>query len=326
MENWQPCISWEDAKLRCELIHKLRMFFYERDVIEVETPIMSSGTVTDPFLDAFTTQYTYFPDTNLNTAKTLFLQTSPEFAMKRLLASGYKSIYQICKAFRHEAYGTYHNPEFTLLEWYRIGFDHFALMDEVEVLLVKLLNTPKATRVSYKDVFLQYLNINPLESQIASLIKILQQHNLDVSWITETDTVDTLLQVIFSEVIEPRIGLDAPCFVYDFPLNQASLAKASVEDSRVAHRFECYFKGIELANGFYELSDSGEQVARFNKDNQRRSSLNKKSVDIDINFIHALESGLPNCSGVALGVDRLIMLALNKEHIKNVITFPVERA
>lgn len=324
--NWKPSLHWEDAKSRAEILHKVRCFFIDNNIIEVETPVLSQGTITDPYIEAFSTPYNYLSDSDSSSSKALYLQTSPEYSMKRLLASGYQSIYQISKAFRDEPYGRFHNPEFTLLEWYRIDIDHLQLMDEVEELLVKVLGQIETKKISYQNIFLEFLDIDPLDTSREKLLTVLNFHQKDIDWITEKDQADTLLQVIFSEIIERKMESNIAYFVYDFPINQASLARKSIIDERVAHRFECYFNGIELANGFYELTDPIEQEERFLKDNEQRKVNNSLDKPIDKRFIEAIENGLPDCSGVALGLDRLVMISLDKTHIEDVITFPVNEA
>jgi len=315
-------MNWEVAKQRADLIAKVRRFFAERDVVEVETPCLSQGTVTDVHLEAFSVPLTVDKGNDVK----LYLQTSPEFAMKRLLARGYQSIYQLGKAFRNEDQGRYHNPEFTMLEWYRLGFDHHMLMDEVSDLLMAILDCNKPTMMTYQEVFLSILSVDPLDASCEDL-KILIESRGDLdNWLREEDNKDTLLQFIFASYIETQIGIDAPAIVYEFPSSQASLAKISRNDSRVAERFEVYFKGLELANGFNELTDANEQTRRFESDNVERKKLGLEEKPIDHRFIAALNSGLPDCAGVALGVDRLIMIALEKYTIEDVLTFPVKDA
>ncbi|GAA0812254.1 elongation factor P--(R)-beta-lysine ligase [Colwellia asteriadis] len=328
--SWQTTLSWENAKKRSEILQQIRNFFSERNVTEVETPALSQGTVTDVYLDALSCEYNYDGDSLPDQARCLYLQTSPEFHMKRLLASGYGCIYQIAKAFRHEEMGRHHNPEFTMLEWYRVGFDHFKLMAEVEALLIDILGCAKPVYFSYQAIFEKVVAIDPLNTTQQALLSLLEKKGKLSDWLIEDsqkdDDNDLLLQFIFSEIIEPTIGLTSPCFIYDFPRSQASLAKISTGDSRVAERFECYFKGVELANGFNELTDAKQQQSRFEHDNLKRSTLALDTKPIDKNFIAALEQGFPNCAGVALGVDRLVMLALGAEDIADVLSFPISRA
>ncbi|TPH16135.1 elongation factor P--(R)-beta-lysine ligase [Litorilituus lipolyticus] len=324
--NWQPTLSWQHAKKRADIIKQIRGFFAERDVVEVETPALSQGTVTDVHLEGIKCQYDYLSNSAVNCSQTLYLQTSPEFHMKRLLASGYGDIYQICKSFRHEGFGSHHNPEFTMLEWYRKGFDHFALMKEVSDLLATILKCQEPIFVTYQELFKRYVNIDPLVADRHELLAVIKEHDKLSDWLNEEVNIDTLLQFIFSEIIEQHIGGDVPYFVYNFPARQASLAKLSSEDPRVARRFECYFHGIELANGFDELIDPIIQLERFKQDNKLREQSKLESKAIDEHFIFALKSGLPECAGVALGIDRLVMLALQTQNIEDVLTFSIENA
>ena len=324
--NWQPTLSWQNAQKRSEVLHQIRQFFAERKVIEVETPALSQGTVTDVYLDALSCKYDFLADSPAGHSTELFLQTSPEFHMKRLLASGYGCIYQIAKAFRHEESGKNHNPEFTMLEWYRIGFDQFDLMTEVADLLQVVLGGNKAVLSSYQDIFMKTVSVDPLGTNFDELVGVLKKHGKAADWLIEMNDADLLLQFIFTEIIEPTIGLNEPQFIYDFPVAQASLAKRSIDDARVAQRFECYFEGIELVNGFNELTDATEQLARFEEDNAKRVVQGLPVKPIDKNFITALKHGLPQCSGVALGIDRLVMLALDCRQINEVVSFGIENA
>jgi len=324
--SWQSSLTWESAKARSEIITNIRLFFEKRQVIEVETPILSSGTITDIHLEAFTSRYNFLSDNNAECSSTLYLNTSPEFAMKRLLASGYGCIYQICKSFRHEEYGRHHNPEFTMLEWYRLGYDHVDLMNEVAEFLIDILNCPPCTQVSYQQIFIEHTGIDPLNVSNSELIALLKSKNKLSLWLQDEDDTDLLLPYVFSEIIEPLIGIDAPCFIYNYPSSQASLAKISSQDPRVADRFECYYQGIELVNGFHELTDAKQQKIRFDEDNKKRRSKGLENRPIDTRFINALSHGIPDCAGVAVGIDRLVMLALKKKHINKVISFSIENA
>ncbi len=324
--SWQPTLTWKDAQKRAEIIRKIRQFFVDRNVLEVETPALSQGTVTDVHLDAFNCHYDFFRDSSNQQSKNLYLQTSPEFHMKRLLAAGYDSIFQIAKAYRHEEFGQHHNPEFTLLEWYRLGFDHFQLMDEVSQLLKLVLGCTQTVSITYQNIFIKEVGLDPLIASREELLAIINRYNKIESWLIKEKNNDILLQFIFSEIIEPVIDKNIPCFVYNFPKSQASLAKICSEDNRVSQRFECYYQGLELANGFNELTDSKQQLLRFQEDNKQRKVLGNIEKPIEHYFISALEHGLPRCSGVALGIDRLVMIALNKKEIKEVISFSIDRA
>ncbi|MCE7537516.1 elongation factor P--(R)-beta-lysine ligase [Aliivibrio fischeri] len=321
-QNWMPSASIEQLQQRADILAAIRSFFFKRKVMEVDTPAMSHATVTDVHLHTFQTDFIgpgYADGTHL------YFMTSPEFHMKRLLAAGSGCIYQINKAFRNEEAGRYHNPEFTMLEWYRLGFDHHDLMDEMNELLTLVLKCDNAERMTYQEAFIQVLGVCPLEASMDELRAVAAPLGLsDIADIEEDR--DTLLQLLFSMGVEVKIGQDVPAFVYDFPASQAALAKINPSDPRVAERFEVYFKGIELANGFHELDNAKEQLMRFEEDNAKRKSMGLIEQPIDYHLIAALEAGLPNCSGVALGIDRLIMLAMGEKHIEQVTAFPFDRA
>lgn len=320
--DWQPSASIAKLQQRALLLASIRQFFAERQVLEVETPAISHATVTDVHLHTFQTD---FIGPGYADGSHLYLMTSPEFHMKRLLAAGSGCIYQIGKAFRNEENGRYHNPEFTMLEWYRVGFDHHDLMAEMDALLQQVLQCEAAEKMTYQNAFLQVLGVCPLEASMQQLKVV--GNELGLSDIAESEEDrDTLLQLLFSVGVESKIGLQVPAIVYDFPASQAALARINKQDPRVADRFEVYFKGIELANGFHELDDAKEQLARFEADNQKRVEMGLSPQPIDHHLIAALEAGLPACAGVALGIDRLIMLALNCDHIDDVTAFPFPKA
>ena len=320
--EWKPTASVEQLRQRAGILAKIRQFFAERDVLEVDTPAMSHATVTDVHLHTFQTE---FVGPGYADGSKLYFMTSPEFHMKRLLAAGSGCIYQINKAFRNEENGRYHNPEFTMLEWYRVGFNHHKLMDEMDALLQLVLGCASAQRLTYQQAFIKVLGVCPLEGSIDELKASARTLGLSDIADPEEDR-DTLLQLLFSIGVEGKIGQDAPAFVYDFPASQAALAKINQADPRVADRFEVYFKGIELANGFHELDNPQEQLNRFESDNAKRIEMGLSPQPIDHHLIAALESGLPECAGVALGIDRLIMLAIGCDHIDQVTAFPFPRA
>lgn len=309
--NWQPTTSLTALKARANLLAKIREFFAARQVLEVETPLLSHATIPDPNIHSFATQYF---------KETLYLQTSPEFAMKRLLAKGSGDIFQICKAFRNEEHGFQHNPEFTILEWYRVGFDHHALMQDMDDFLHFLLNTNPAEKVTYQAVFQKYLSIDPLNCSTSELIAYAKQHGINE--IPDLDK-DSWLNLLFAEIIEPKLGLNRPTFIYNYPASQAALAKINGD---IAERFELFIDGIELANGFHELTDATEQRMRFEEENDKRLKQNLPTAPLDENFLAALKHGMPNCAGVAVGIDRLLLLIARKKNIKHVISFPVTHA
>jgi elongation factor P--(R)-beta-lysine ligase len=310
---------------RAQLLSKIRSFFATRRILEVETPLAYPYASTAPHLTSFSTQY-YLPGNNVN-PKTLYLQTSPEFAMKILLAQDSGDIYQICKAFRNTEQGKLHNPEFTILEWYRIGFDHHKLMDEMDEFLHWTLNAANAERYTYADIFAKYLNINPHQTTCNNLQKLVNKNGINVTDdLDNPNNKDTWLQLLFTHLIEPNLGNNnQPVFIYNFPESQAMLAKLQMGDAQnptVAERFEVYFKGIELANGFHELNDALVQRKRFEAENQMRTELGLPTIPLDEKLLQSLPQ-LPDCAGVAVGVDRLLMLAMGKNTLQDVINFPI---
>lgn len=320
LTHWQPSANIQNLLKRAKIIAEIRQFFTERGLLEVETPVLSEFGVTDLHLSTFNTEFIAPFEAK---SKTLWLSTSPEYHMKRLLAAGSGPIFQIGKVFRNEEAGNRHNPEFTMLEWYRPHFNMHRLINEVDDLLQQILDCPPAESLSYQFVFQEYVGLDPLSAERQELIEAARKRNFMAD---ENEDRDTLLQFLFSEVVEPQIGKDKPVAVYHFPSTQAALAQVSSEDQRVAERFEFYYKGLELANGFHELTDAREQLRRFEQDNRQREKHGLPARDIDMRFISALESGMPSASGVALGVDRLIMVALGCEHIRDVISFAVDNA
>ncbi|WP_435274935.1 elongation factor P--(R)-beta-lysine ligase [Psychrobium sp. nBUS_13] len=320
--QWQPSASIATLKNRAKIIAKIREFFEKRQVMEVETPTLSQATVTDVHLHTFDTT---FVGPGFADGKQLYMQTSPEFHMKRLLCAGSGAIYQMSKAFRNEESGRHHNPEFTMLEWYQPNYDHMTLIDEVDELLQAVLSTQQCEIISYQHLFIQHLELDPLSADIEVIRKVALSYDFGDFVATESNK-DTLLQCLFCFVIEPKIGLEKPIAVYNFPASQAALAQLEHADKRVARRFEFYYQGIELANGFHELQDANEQLGRFKQDNKERLKEGLTEQPIDYRLIEALAHGLPNCAGVALGIDRLIMLALQQKHIRDVISFDVSRS
>lgn len=272
---------------------------------------MASSTVTDPFIQSF------------NIHQKWYLQTSPEYAMKRLLAAGSGSIYQICKAFRDDETGKLHNPEFTMLEWYRLGFDHHQLMQEMDDFFQAVIQTKPAEKISYQKLFEKYFQINPHQATLETLQNIAHEKQLIIT--SNNLTKDDWLQLLMTHFIEPELGRECPLFIYDFPASQAALAKIRQDHFPVAERFEVYIHGIELANGYHELSDANEQRQRFANDLIKRKKLNYATPPVDEYLLAAIEHGLPDCAGVALGIDRLIMIAAQKTAIAEVVSFTIDR-
>ncbi|MBN7123412.1 MULTISPECIES: elongation factor P--(R)-beta-lysine ligase [Erwinia] len=319
--SWLPGASISNLLKRAAIMAEIRRFFADRGVLEVETPAMSQATVTDVHLVPFQTR---FVGPGAAQGLDLYLMTSPEYHMKRLLAAGSGPIFQLCRSFRNEEAGRHHNPEFTMLEWYRPHYDMYRLMNEVDDLLQQVLECAPAETLSYQQAFIRHLEMDPLSADKTQMREVAEKLGVGDLANREEDR-DTLLQLLFMMGVEPQIGKDKPAFVYHFPASQASLAEISTEDHRVAERFEVYFKGIELANGFRELTDSREQKQRFDQDNRKRAARGLPQQPIDTNLLDALAHGMPDCSGVALGVDRIVMLALKADSLSEVIAFPVDR-
>lgn len=317
MPNWKPTASIETLKARAEIMAQVRQFFSERDILEVETPLLSQYSVTDRYMKSFAVK-DFMGEEG-------YLQTSPEYAMKRLLAAGSGSIYQICKAFRQDELGRRHNPEFTMLEWYVEGFDHHQLMEQLFELLGTLSSSPlKKVSLTYQSAFERYLNINLFTISDAELQALSEQLLGDLPQDLERDDH---LALLFEDRIEQELGKgDEVCFVHGYPVSQAALARVDENNPDTACRFEVYWHGVELANGFYELADVAEQRRRFEADNTWRKENGLPQMPIDEHFMAALDVGLPECAGVALGLDRLIMILLELSDLTEVIAFPANRA
>lgn len=292
-----PALNKSVLQQRAKLLTGIRQFFTARDVMEVETPLLCPHTVTDRYIESFAVK----TDQNI-----CYLQTSPEYAMKRLLVAGSGSIYQICKAFRKEEPSVHHNPEFTMLEWYRPGFDADQLISEIDALMQTVVQAKPSVYTSYQNAFLKALNTDPLTCSEKDLQQLVNEKGNVTPSMLESGK-DNLLNFCFSQWVETKFDKDTPTFVTDFPASQAALAEINPDDPRTAKRFELYYKGLELANGFQELTDPVEQKKRFVTDQDYRRANNQFVPEIDAAFIAALETGLPACSGVALGVDRLLM-------------------
>ena len=308
--NWQPTATLETLRCRAELLSGIRGFFKDRDVMEVDVPVMAETGVTDLHIDCIPAQVS---------GGIQYLQSSPEYFMKRLLASGSGSIYSLGKAFRDGESGRRHHPEFTLLEWYRLGWDEYQLMAEVAVFIKALgLECPSQV-MKYTDIFEQTVGLNPHQAFLSDI----QQLAADIAGRDfSTESRSTCLDLIFSFAVEPDLpkGL---VFIHEYPACQSALARLGVdgEGNTVARRFEAYLNGMELANGYYELTDPVEQKSRFDADIALRQAAEKKSMPLDQHLLSAMVSGLPDCAGVALGVDRLLMQLLNINQISQVIPF-----
>lgn len=307
--QWQSFATAKTLSQRSAFLASIRRFFETRGVIEVDTPLLMQGVNTDPFINAFQIDKH-------------FLQTSPEFAMKRLLAQKVGAIYYLGKAFRNEEMGRYHNPEFTMLEWYRPGWDHWQLIEEVGSLFQELFETTALIVKTYAELFSPF-NINPHSDSVETIESIAHQlYPIEKRPDFELDR-NGWLDWIFMHSIEPHFNPNEPLVVTDFPVSCAQLAQLIPHEQygKVAARFEVFYQGMELANGYFELTDADEQRQRFVKDNQTRIALQKAVMPIDEKLLAALESGIGKVSGVAIGVDRLLMIQAGATHIKEVMPF-----
>lgn len=309
-DSWRPQASIEALKKRSALIQKIRGFFINQGYLEVETPVMGAFGVTDVYLEAIPVECM---------GQAYALQTSPEYHMKRLLAAGSGPIFQIIRAFRDDESGRWHHPEFSMLEWYRPGVNHLEMIQEISLFFQEILQTKPLKQFTYQEVFQNICDIDPLNTSVSSLNEVLVKHALDNILDKDEPDIDQYLFLIMSHVIEPELSkYGMPIAITDFPASQAALARI---EHGVALRFEVYYQGIELANGFYELTDADEQLKRFQSDLAKRREKGQKASPIDMRLIDAMRYGLPQSTGVALGIDRLIALALNQESIHSVIAF-----
>lgn len=312
-EHWRPSASTDTLRARAALLRTVREFFHARGVMEVDTPVLSRHATVDVHVDS------------LRTVDGRWLQTSPEFAMKRLLAAGCGPVYQLCHVFRAGDEGRLHNPEFLMLEWYRPGWAPPRLMDEIAALLAATGVPGAARRLSYREAWRALAGVDPFASPLPELARALSERQAPPAGAAALDR-DGWLDFGMGFVVGPQLGRDAPCFVYDFPASQAALARIRAGEPPVAERFELFWRGLELANGFHELADAAEQRQRFEADQQRRRAAGREAPPYDAHLIGALEAGLPACSGVALGVDRLLMLLHDLPDVAAAMPFDWARA
>jgi len=320
--NWQNSASTECLQQRARLLQSIRAFFSAQKILEVDTPVLSRAAITDPHLQSFSTQFL---------SQKYYLQTSPEFFMKRLLANGSGDIYQLCKVFRDDEMGRHHNAEFMLLEWYRLGFDHHQLMQEMARLVENLfqqhsqISWQVADKISYQQAFIQTLSIDPLSATAKDLHHTALKNHIECPQGMAIENKDMWLDWLMMQAIAPAFKIDRLTFLYDYPASQAALARLSQQDNRIAHRFEMFWGELELANGFWELQDATEQRKRFEAENKQRQQQGLDMMPMDENLLASLAAGLPDCAGVALGIDRLLMLVLQKSHISEVLSFDFSR-
>ena len=314
MTDWRPSATIATLQQRARLLADIRHFFDARGACEVDVPVLGVRGVTDLHIDCM--------EVTCNDRRH-YLQSSPEYFMKRLLAAGSGDIYYLGKAFRDGEAGRRHNPEFTLLEWYRLGWDEHRLMDEVAELIAGLKQPLPVSKLSYRGVFQQCLNLDPHTAELTVLQQLAAKTAGSDSFYEDRATC---LDLIFSLAVEPQLP-DGLVFIHDYPECQAALAQIAVDDSGqpVARRFEAFLNGVELANGYFELTSVADQRQRFAEDREKRREACKRDMLVDDKLLAALDAGLPACAGVALGVDRLLMALLAKEDIREVNGFPFDR-
>ena len=319
MSDWQPTASLANLRLRAELLAQLRRFFAERGVLEVDTPALARAGATDRHIHSFRVED--------SRGGYLYLHTSPEFPMKRLLAAGSGDIWQLCKVFRSGEAGRMHNPEFSMLEWYRLGFDHHRLMAETAELIAILVPgvSLPPEKLTYREAFQLHAGLDPFSTTPGECRAVLERAGHHSPKVGELD-LDGWLDLLAGERVYPALGKGGLTFIYDYPVSQAALARLRPGDPPVAERFEAFLQGMELANGFHELTDVRDQRHRFEADRNYRNAQGLMDVPTDERLLAALEQGLPPCAGVAVGFDRLVMAALKARTIEDVIAFPSERA
>ena len=317
--DWRPTATIENLRLRAALLARAREHFAATGTLEAETPVMVQAAVTDVHLQSLEVR-------RADGSRVGFLHTSPEYAMKRLLCAGSPDIYQIAHVFREGERGRRHNPEFTMIEWYRLGIDHHALMSDVEQLLRALLEphrpVAETRRVTYSDAFRAALELDPLACSVQELRAAMLAHGADVPESISGER-DALLDLAMATLVAPAFPADRITFMHDFPASQAALAQVR---GPVASRFEAFWGDLELANGFHELGDAVEQAGRFDADRAERVRRGQPDRKPDERFLGALVAGLPPCAGVALGFDRVVMIAARAACIDDVLAFPVERS
>ncbi len=315
--DFKPTCSRENWIVRQSLMNKVRHFFTSRNVLEVETPTLSNAGGTDPQLDYF--------QVGAGGEPPRFMMTSPEFHMKRLLSAGFGDIFQIAKSFRKDEFGSHHNNEFSMVEWYRVGWPQEKLMDEVEALVSEILGKPiNARRTRWIDAFRNYAGVDPVNCGLGDFAAACESREIPVPEGSESMSREDWWDYLMVFIIEPALASNGPEFILDYPPSQAALAQTYVDGDGLtwAKRFELFVNQVELCNGYTELTDAVEQRHRFDADLEIRRKMGKPLPPVDENFLAALEAGMPSCSGVALGLDRLFMLAMNKSEIGDVILFP----
>lgn len=317
-DDFRPSASLEILRLRARLLRRLRDFFEQRGFLEVETPLLSNDTVVDRHLDPFSV--------DVDGSRRLWLQTSPEFCMKRLLAAESGPIYQVARAFRRGESGPLHNDEFTIVEWYRPGDGPDEGMRLLSDLNETLLDRGPAERLSYREAFTRHAGIDPLTADTPSLVSSVLAAGIDAPASLRVDDRDGWLDLLLVERVQPHLGVEKPTILFDYPASQAALARVRQENPPVAERFELFVSGVELANGYHELLDPALLRRRNDRANALRESDGKARLPSQSRLLSAMDSGLPPSTGVALGFDRVVMLAAGATRLDEVIAFPFDRA
>lgn len=323
MSGWEPTATRDALRLRAAFNRLVRGFFEARGVLEVETPVMSLAGNTEPNIASFALTFSGRTD---GAPRTRWLRTSPEFALKRLLAAGVGDCYELGRVFRDGEAGGRHNPEFTMLEWYRVGWDHLRLLEETVALVRAALalvgrDAPPVT-ITFRELYWQHLQLDALTADVETLRRALGDVRVDPEGLTRDDWLDLLM----THRLQPMFGNDVLLAVHDWPASQAALARIRADDPPVAERFELYLGPLELANGYHELRDAEEQQARFERDGRVRAQRGLPAIPMDGALLSALGHGLPDCAGVALGVDRLLMALLGTPRIADVLAFDFAHA
>ena len=326
MSDWRPAATFDALRLRAKLYATIRAFFARRDVLEVETPVLSMAGNTDPNIESFSLEFSGRTD---GAPRTRWLRTSPEFALKRLLAAGVGDCYELGRVFRNGEAGSRHNPEFTMLEWYRLGWNHQRLIDEtvelVQTALGLIGRSADVVKTSFRDLYRDRLGIDPLTASDIELRAALGDIAIDPGGLTRDDWLDLLM----THRLQPGFDRDALLVVYDYPASQCALAKVRAgqgDEPAVAERFELYLGPLELANAYHELADANEQRARFLRDHAIRAQRRIAQPPLDDALLAAMEAGLPACAGVALGIERLLMAMLDTDRIADVLAFDFAHA
>jgi elongation factor P--(R)-beta-lysine ligase len=322
MSDFLPTASWPALRLRDERLRKLRQFFHERGFIEVDTPLLSADVVVDQHLEPFGIEV----PSGGQGPRRMWLQTSPEFAMKRLMASGGEAIFQVTHAFRQEEQGPLHNPEFTMVEWYRRGDGLAEGMQLLSELADALLGRGQAEMMTYQAAFERYAGVDPHAAETDALADVARQRGVAIPQSFSTADRDAWLDLLLVELVEPHLGPVRPLIMYDYPASQAALARVRPGPPAVAERFELYADGIELANGYHELLDADVLRQRNRENNRRRATQGKPMLPEESRLLAAMEAGLPACTGVAMGFDRVVMLAAGAEELSAVMPFTFDRA